>query len=88
MSEHASSYDPSGGKASYWLKRAAANLDCAVLVHKSLFYPCNRFIVGCAANIAHTKQTKTNQQPVSHIMMFSDASSPSCGDYFTIAPHG
>lgn len=35
-----------------------------------------------------TKQTKTNQQPVSHIMMFSDAASPSCGDYFTIASHG
>ncbi len=35
-----------------------------------------------------TKQTKTNAQPVVHMMMFSDASSPSCGDYFTIAPHG
>jgi len=35
-----------------------------------------------------TKQSKTNAQPVSHIMMFSDANSPSCGDYFTIAPHG
>jgi hypothetical protein len=35
-----------------------------------------------------TRQSKTNAQPVSHIMMFSDANSPSCGDYFTIAPHG
>jgi kynurenine formamidase len=35
-----------------------------------------------------TKQSKSNAQPVSHIMMFSDAASPSCGDYFTIAPHG
>ena len=35
-----------------------------------------------------TKQSKSNAQPVVHVMMFSDASSPSCGDYFTIAPHG
>ena len=35
-----------------------------------------------------TRQSKTNAQPVSHIMMFSDANSPSCSDYFTIAPHG
>ncbi len=35
-----------------------------------------------------TRQTKTNGQPVVHVMMFSDANSPSCGDYFTIAPHG
>ena len=35
-----------------------------------------------------TKQTKTNSQPVSHIMMFSDPNSPSCGDSFTIASHG
>src|SRR5437867_4038599 len=35
-----------------------------------------------------TKQSKTNAQPVSHIMMFSDANSPSCGDYFTIEPRG
>jgi hypothetical protein len=25
-----STYDPSGGKASYWLTKAANNLDCAV----------------------------------------------------------
>lgn len=33
MSERSSlleARDPSGGKASYWLRRAAANLDCAV----------------------------------------------------------
>ena len=35
-----------------------------------------------------TRQSKTNGQPVVHVMMFSDANSPSCGDYFTIAPHG
>jgi kynurenine formamidase len=35
-----------------------------------------------------TRQTKTNPQPVSHIMLFSDEASPSCGDYFGIAPHG
>jgi kynurenine formamidase len=35
-----------------------------------------------------TKQSKSNAQPVSHIMMFSDAKSPSCTDYFSIFPHG
>src|SRR5262245_27275674 len=35
-----------------------------------------------------TKQSKTNGQPVVHMMTYSDAKSPSCGDYFTIAPHG
>jgi kynurenine formamidase len=35
-----------------------------------------------------TTQTKTNPQPVEHIMMFNAPGSPSCGDYFTIAPHG
>jgi len=35
-----------------------------------------------------TRQSKMNGQPVVHVMMFSDANSPSCGDYFTIAPHG
>jgi kynurenine formamidase len=35
-----------------------------------------------------TRQSKTNGQPVVHVMMFADANSPSCGDYFTIAPHG
>ena len=35
-----------------------------------------------------TRQSKTNGQPVVHIMTFTDAKSPSCGDYFTIAPHG
>ena len=35
-----------------------------------------------------TRQSKTNAQPVVHMMMFSDANSPSCGDYFTIASHG
>jgi kynurenine formamidase len=35
-----------------------------------------------------TRQSKTNSQPVVHMMTFSDANSPSCGDYFTIAPHG
>jgi kynurenine formamidase len=35
-----------------------------------------------------TKQTKTNQQPVAHIMMFSDQNDPSCVDYLGIAPHG
>ena len=35
-----------------------------------------------------TRQSKTNAQPVVHMMMFSAANSPSAGDYFTIAPHG
>ncbi len=35
-----------------------------------------------------TKQSKTNGQPVVHMMIYSDAKSPSCSDYFTIAPHG
>jgi kynurenine formamidase len=35
-----------------------------------------------------TTQTKTNQQPVTHIMMFSGPNDPSCGDYVGIAPHG
>jgi len=35
-----------------------------------------------------TRQSKSNAQPFVHVMMFSDANSPSCGDYFTIAPHG
>jgi kynurenine formamidase len=35
-----------------------------------------------------TRQSKTNGQPVVHMMMFSAANSPSCGDYFTIASHG
>jgi kynurenine formamidase len=35
-----------------------------------------------------TRQSKTNGQPVVHMMTYSDAKSPSCGDYFTIAPHG
>ena len=35
-----------------------------------------------------TRQSKTNAQPVVHMMMFADANSPSCGDYFTIASHG
>ena len=35
-----------------------------------------------------TRQSKTNAQPVVHIMTFADANSPSCGDYFTIASHG
>jgi kynurenine formamidase len=35
-----------------------------------------------------TKQTKSNGQPVSHIMMFTDKNSPSCTDYFSIFPHG
>jgi kynurenine formamidase len=35
-----------------------------------------------------TKQSKTNAQPVVHMMIYSDAKSPSCSDYFTIAPHG
>jgi len=35
-----------------------------------------------------TEQTKTNQQPVAHIMMFSDPHDPSCVDYLGIAPHG
>jgi kynurenine formamidase len=34
-----------------------------------------------------TRRSKTNQEPVTHIMTFT-ASSPSCGDTFTIAPHG
>jgi kynurenine formamidase len=41
-----------------------------------------------AARDLSTKQTKTNPQPVSHVMLFSDPGSPSCGDAFTIAPHG
>jgi kynurenine formamidase len=35
-----------------------------------------------------TRQTKTNPQPVSHIMLFSAEGSPSCGDYMAMAPHG
>jgi kynurenine formamidase len=35
-----------------------------------------------------TKQSKTNGQPVVHMMIYTDAKSPSCSDYFTIAPHG
>jgi kynurenine formamidase len=35
-----------------------------------------------------TRQTKTNMQPVSHIMLFSGEGSPSCGDYIGLAPHG
>jgi hypothetical protein len=35
-----------------------------------------------------TKQSKTNPQPVSHIMLFGADGSPSCGDYFAIASHG
>src|SRR5262245_41867950 len=35
-----------------------------------------------------TKQSKTNAQPVGHVMTYSDAKSPSCGDDFTIAPKG
>ena len=44
-------------------------------------------VVSVARDLS-TKQTKTNAQPVVHIMNFSAANSPSCGDYFTIAPHG
>jgi kynurenine formamidase len=44
-------------------------------------------VVSVARDLS-TKQTKTNTQPVVHIMNFSAANSPSCGDYFTIAPHG
>ena len=35
-----------------------------------------------------TRQTKSNGQPVSHIMMYTDRNSPSCTDYFSIFPHG
>jgi len=35
-----------------------------------------------------TRQSKTNGQPVVHMMMFSDANSPSVVDGFTIASHG
>jgi len=35
-----------------------------------------------------TRQTKSNGQPVSHIMMYTDRNSPSCTDYFSIYPHG
>lgn len=35
-----------------------------------------------------TKQTKSNSQPVSHIMAFTDKNSPSATDYFSIFPHG
>jgi kynurenine formamidase len=35
-----------------------------------------------------TTQTKTNAQPVTHIMLFSAEGSPSCGDYVAMAPHG
>src|SRR5262245_55457448 len=34
-----------------------------------------------------TQKSKSNPQPVAHVMTFS-ANSPSCGDSFTIAPHG
>jgi len=34
-----------------------------------------------------TQKSKSNPQPVAHVMTFSP-SSPSCGDSFTIAPHG
>ena len=34
-----------------------------------------------------TQKSKTNGQPVAHVMSFT-ADSPSAGDYFTIAPHG
>jgi len=44
-------------------------------------------VVSVARDLS-TRQSKTNMQPVVHVMMFSDAGSPSCGDYFTIAPHG
>jgi kynurenine formamidase len=44
-------------------------------------------IVSVARDLS-TKQSKTNAQPITHIMMFGAANSPSCGDYFTIAPHG
>src|SRR5580765_961844 len=44
-------------------------------------------VVSVARDLS-TRQTKTNTQPVVHIMNFSPANSPSCGDYFTIAPHG
>jgi kynurenine formamidase len=35
-----------------------------------------------------TRASKTNTNPLTHIMQFSAANSPSCGDYFAIAPHG
>lgn len=35
-----------------------------------------------------TRQTKTDARPMTHIMLFSDANSPSAGDYYTFAPHG
>ncbi len=44
-------------------------------------------VVSVARDLS-TRQTKTNGQPLVHMMTFSDANSPSCGDYFTIAPHG
>jgi len=44
-------------------------------------------VVSVARDLS-TRQSKTNGQPVVHMMMFSAANSPSCGDYFTIASHG
>lgn len=35
-----------------------------------------------------TTPSKTNTQPVTHIMLFSDANSPSCGDHMAMTPHG
>ena len=44
-------------------------------------------VVSVARDLS-TRQTKTNGQPLVHMMTFTDANSPACGDYFTIAPHG
>ncbi len=35
-----------------------------------------------------TRQTKTDARPMVHTMLFSDANSPSCGDSYTLTPHG